>query len=105
MGCLSNSGRHASNYVGFYKGIQSAGAAVIWALDGKKISFVAEYASTFGLLMFAIVCAFPVIWMKIADHTDVEKDLAGTGETKAEVDPLGVTDREKNASIIDVNPV
>lgn len=31
MGCLSNNGRKLANFAGFYKGIQSAGAAGMWA--------------------------------------------------------------------------
>lgn len=39
MGALSNSGRKTANMAGFYKGIQSAGAAIFWALDGNKVSY------------------------------------------------------------------
>ncbi len=39
MGALSNSGRKAANIVGFYKGIQSAGGAVSWRLDGLAKPF------------------------------------------------------------------
>ncbi|KIN08476.1 hypothetical protein OIDMADRAFT_152847 [Oidiodendron maius Zn] len=87
MGALSNSGRRSANYVGFYKGIQSAGAAVMWALDSKKISFLAEYASNWALLTFSLLVAAPVIFYKIKDHVDVEEDLAGTDETLADVLP------------------
>ncbi len=89
MGALSNSGRRSANYVGFYKGIQSAGAAVMWALDGKKISFMAEFASNWGLLSFSLVCAAPVILLKVKDHVTVEEDLKGTDETLADVLPQG----------------
>lgn len=88
MGALSNSGRRSANYVGFYKGIQSAGAAVIWSLDSRKISFMAEFASTWGLLAFSLICAAPVI-LKIKDHVSIEDDLAGTDETLADVLPQG----------------
>lgn len=87
MGALSNSGRRSANYVGFYKGIQSAGAAVMWALDSKKISFLAEYASNWALLTFSLLVAAPVIFYKIKDHVAVEEDLAGTDETLADVLP------------------
>jgi hypothetical protein len=87
MGALSNSGRRSANYVGFYKGIQSAGAAVIWALDSKGISYLAEYASTFALLGFSLIVAAPVIFLKIKDHVTVEEDLVGTDKTLADVLP------------------
>jgi hypothetical protein len=89
MGALSNSGRRSANYVGFYKGIQSAGAAVMWSLDSKKTSFMAEFASNWGLLLFSLLCATPVIWFKVQDHIDIEDDLQGTDETVADVLPPG----------------
>lgn len=89
MGALSNSGRRSANYVGFYKGIQSAGAAVMWSMDSNKVSYIAEFASNWGLLSGSLLIAAPVIFMKIQDHVSVEADLAGTDETLADVLPQG----------------
>jgi len=89
MGALSNSGRRSANFVGFYKGIQSAGAAVMWSLDSRKVSYMAEFASNWGLLMGALVIAAPVIFMKIKDHIPVEEDIKNTDETLADVLPSG----------------
>lgn len=89
MGALSNSGRKMANYVGFYKGIQSAGAAVVWSLDSRKISFMAEFASTWALLIFSLLCAAPVIFIKVKDHVTVEEDLKFSDETLADVVPQG----------------
>lgn len=85
MGALTNSGRRSSNYVGFYKGIQSAGAAVMWSRDSAKLSFKSELLSNWILLMVALVCATPVILMKIHDTVLLEEDLAGTDETVQDV--------------------
>lgn len=46
MGALSNSGRKLSNLAGFYKGIQSAGAAIFWRLDGLGTDYITEFAAT-----------------------------------------------------------
>lgn len=46
MGALSNSSRKTANMAGFYKGIQSAGAAVFWALDGAGVSYRILYGLT-----------------------------------------------------------
>jgi len=55
MGALSNSGRKTANFAGFYKGIQSAGAAIIWAIDGNSnTSYMAEFASSWGILAGAL---------------------------------------------------
>jgi MFS family permease len=46
MGSLSNSGRRLSNLAGFYKGIQSAGAAIFWRLDNLKVEYTTLFAAT-----------------------------------------------------------
>ncbi|KAL1963035.1 hypothetical protein VTN77DRAFT_8783 [Rasamsonia byssochlamydoides] len=88
MGALSNSGRKTANYVGFYKGIQSAGAAVMWSLDSHKLSYMSEFASNWGLLCGALVVASPVIFLRIKDHVSLEEDLKDTDETLSDVLPV-----------------
>lgn len=61
----------------------------MWSLDSHKISFMAEFASNWILLTFSILCAAPVIFLKIKDHVSVEEDLVGTDETLADVLPAG----------------
>lgn len=53
MGSMSNSGRRLSNLAGFYKGIQSAGAAVFWRLDNIGTEYMTEFAAT--------VSSFPLL--------------------------------------------
>ncbi|KAA8645160.1 hypothetical protein EYZ11_009630 [Aspergillus tanneri] len=87
MGALGNSGRKLANLAGFYKGLQSAGAAVMWSLDRDKLSYMSLFASNWGLLCGSIVVAAPVVFLKIKDHVPVEEDLKGTGETLEDVLP------------------
>lgn len=89
MGAISNSGRRSANLVGFYKGIQSAGAAVMWSLDSHALPFMNEFASNWGLLAGSLVVASPVIIWRIKDHVDVAADIRGTGEEIADVLPEG----------------
>lgn len=55
MGALSNSGRKTANMAGFYKGIQSAGAAVFWALDGAKVSYRVLYGVTVSGIVYSLI--------------------------------------------------
>ncbi|KAH8805084.1 DUF895 domain membrane protein [Xylogone sp. PMI_703] len=87
MGALSNSGRHSANYVGFYKGIQSAGAAIVNNLDAHHLSYRKEFISNWVLLSVSLALAAPVIFLKIHDHVSIEDDLVGTDETTADVLP------------------
>ncbi|KAG6005994.1 hypothetical protein E4U21_007487 [Claviceps maximensis] len=89
MGALSNSGRRLANYVGFYKGIQSVGAAVMANLDARKISFMSEFISNWVLLGASLIVALPVIFFKIQDHIEVQEDLKDTDETIEHVLPAG----------------
>ncbi len=100
MGALSNSGRRTANYVGFYKGIQSAGAAVMWALDSNKVSFMSEFISNWVLLSLSLICAAPVIFLKIKDTVEIEKDLKNTGETIEDV-----VVASKLGEVHDISPV
>lgn len=94
MGALSNSGRRSANYVGFYKGLQSAGAAIMWSLDANGLSFMNEFISNWALLGGSIIIAAPVIFIKIKDHVTVEEDVAYTDVTVAEVAPAEMPHKE-----------
>ncbi|KAK9311132.1 major facilitator superfamily [Lipomyces starkeyi] len=95
LGSLSNSGRRTANFVGFYKGIQSAGAVVMWAWDSTSPEFMTEFASIWGLLCGSLVVAAPVVWLKIKDHVEILEDLRDVDETIEDVLPAG--DAEKRA--------
>ncbi|CAK7205277.1 hypothetical protein SEUCBS139899_008046 [Sporothrix eucalyptigena] len=89
MGALSNSGRKAANLAGFYKGIQSAGAAVFWRLDGLGKPFATIFGATWGLLGGALVFAAPLIVLRIKDTVSLEEDLKFSDETIEDVIATG----------------
>jgi hypothetical protein len=81
MGAITNNSRKLANFAGFYKGIQSAGAAIAWRLNGKKIPYMNMFASCWILLAGSLVVALPVMILKIKDTVPVEEDLRFTDET------------------------
>lgn len=85
MGALTNNGRKLANFAGFYKGIQSAGGAITWALDDNKISYMNMFASNWGLLAGSLLVGLPVILWKVEDSVSLEKDIKFTDETIDEV--------------------
>jgi hypothetical protein len=97
MGAITNNGRKLANYAGFYKGIQSAGAAVMWSMDGNKVSYMAMFASCWGLLVGSLLLALPVMVWKIKDTVSVEEDLKDTDVDKVEevvgAPPVGATEK------------
>jgi hypothetical protein len=86
MGSLTNNGRKLANFAGFYKGIQSAGAAIIWRLDGQGVPYMNLFASCWGLLAGSLLFALPVILLKVRDHVPIEEDLKFSDETLEEVE-------------------
>jgi hypothetical protein len=95
MGALGNSGRKLANLAGFYKGLQSAGAAVMWSMDKNKTPYMNELASNWGLLAGSILIAAPVFLFKIKDHISVEEDLADVDETVEDVLPPDLLERKR----------
>ena len=88
MGALTNNGRKLANFAGFYKGIQSAGAAVIFRVDALKTPFMNIFASCWALLGGSLLIAAPLIFAKIRDTVPIEDDLKFTDETYEDVKPL-----------------
>ena len=87
MGALTNNGRKLANFAGFYKGFQSAGAAVVFSLDKDKVSYMSLFASCWGLVAGSLLIALPLIFFKIEDHVSIEHDLKFSDETYEEVAP------------------
>ncbi|KAK5107864.1 hypothetical protein LTR62_000624 [Meristemomyces frigidus] len=87
MGAMTNNSRKLANFAGFYKGIQSAGAAIIWRLDGLSNAppYMNLFASCWGLLAGGLVIALPVIIMKIKDTVPIEEDVKFSDETVQDV--------------------
>jgi hypothetical protein len=85
MGAISNNSRKLANFAGFYKGIQSAGAAIVWRLDDYKIPYMNLFASCWILLASSLVVALPVMLLKIKDTVPIEEDLKFTDETIEDV--------------------
>ena len=88
MGAMTNNGRKLANFAGFYKGIQSAGAAITYRIDALKAPFMNEFASTWGLLAGSLLLAAPLVWLKILDTVPIEVDLKFTDETFEDVKPM-----------------
>lgn len=91
MGSLTNNGRKLANYAGFYKGIQSAGAAIIWRMDALKLPYMNMLGSCWGLLAGALLLALPVILVRVKDHVSVEDDLKFSDETIDDVTNQGTS--------------
>ncbi|KAI1855218.1 hypothetical protein JX265_006641 [Neoarthrinium moseri] len=95
MGALSNSGRRLSNLAGFYKGIQSAGAAIFWRLDNIGVEYNTVFGATWGVCAGALLIAGPIIFLRIPDTVSIEEDLKFSDETVEDVAPQAVLEEKK----------
>jgi hypothetical protein len=87
MGAITNNSRKLAIFAGFYKGIQSGGAAIIWRLDGygKAPSYMSLFASCWILLAGSMVIALPVMILKIKDTVPIEEDIKFSDATVEDV--------------------
>ncbi|KAF8252201.1 MFS general substrate transporter [Wilcoxina mikolae CBS 423.85] len=76
MGALSNDPRKLAYFAGFYKGIQSAGAAVVWGLDSGRTSYRVLFGTSWGLCVAGMLFAIPVIWMRVHNTEVTQEDFA-----------------------------
>lgn len=82
MGALSNDPHKLAYFAGFYKGIQSAGAAVVWRMDATKHSFDSLYGSSWGLCVAGLLFALPVIYFRVKETEITAEDFAGVAGNK-----------------------
>lgn len=75
MGAMSNDPAKLAHFTGFYKSIQSAGAAGIWRGDAVGLPYMSIFISTWVLLVAGLLFALPMIHMRVEDHTEEEDDL------------------------------
>ncbi|EJF58842.1 MFS general substrate transporter [Dichomitus squalens] len=70
MGAMSNDPAKLANFSGFYKSLQSAGAAGIWRGDAVKLPYMNIFISTWVLLVAGLIFALPMIHMRVKDTTE-----------------------------------
>ncbi|KAG6849467.1 hypothetical protein H0H93_008194 [Arthromyces matolae] len=74
MGAMSNNPAKLAIFAGFYKSLQSAGAAGMWRADAVKTPYMNIFASTWALLIAGLLFVLPMIHLRVTEHTDGEND-------------------------------
>ncbi|KAG6853532.1 hypothetical protein C0991_003452 [Blastosporella zonata] len=75
MGAMSNDPAKLAHFAGFYKSLQSAGAAGMWRADAVKVPYMSIFASTWALLVAGLLFILPMIHLRVTDHTDAKDDV------------------------------
>jgi len=74
MGAMSNDPAKLAYFTGFYKSIQSAGAAGSWGADARHTPYMNMFLSTWVLLVAGLIFALPVMQIRIKNQTDPADD-------------------------------
>ncbi|GBE78584.1 UNC93-like protein [Sparassis crispa] len=75
MGAMSNDPSKLANMTGFYKSLQSAGAAGVWRADAVGLPYMNIFVSTWVLLVAGLFFAFPMIYLRVKDHTEATDEI------------------------------
>lgn len=66
-------------FTGFYKGVQSAGAAVAWQIDSHNVPFVNELATNWALMTISYPLLVLLIVKAVKDDDEVDEKSKGDG--------------------------
>ncbi|EES10341.2 UNC93-like protein 1 [Sorghum bicolor] len=78
IGALANDSQILSRYVGFYKGVQSAGAAVAWQVDKQHTPLISQLIVNWGLMTISYPLLVLLVFLAVKDEdysvSSVEED-------------------------------
>jgi len=84
---MSNDPAKLAYFTGFYKSIQSAGAAGSWRGDAVLTPFMNMFASTWALSAAGLLFALPMIYLRVKDHTYIEDEAVARMDEHGNVLP------------------
>ncbi|KAH8111474.1 hypothetical protein DFH11DRAFT_1729406 [Phellopilus nigrolimitatus] len=97
MGAMSNDPAKLAFLTGFYKSIQSAGAAGVWRADAIHLPFMNIFLSTWVLLVAGLLFALPMLYLRVKNYTDYEDETMQVSHCVA----FSVTDDQYRARMDD----
>ncbi|XP_062110908.1 UNC93-like protein 1 [Humulus lupulus] len=78
IGTLANDSETLSRYVGFYKGVQSAGAAIAWQVDTRKVSFLSQLIVNWSLTTVSYPLLVILVFFAVKDKSEEGDTKEGT---------------------------
>ncbi|PBK79883.1 hypothetical protein ARMGADRAFT_102562 [Armillaria gallica] len=98
MGAMSNDPSKLAFFAGFYKSIQSAGAAEIWRADAVKIPYMNMFISEWALFVGDLVFALPMVILRIKNHTDLDDETIARLDDEGHICPTEAVAAEIKAT-------
>ncbi|KAL6654851.1 hypothetical protein ACP70R_008316 [Stipagrostis hirtigluma subsp. patula] len=68
IGALTDESQMLSRYVGFFKGVQSAGAAVAWQIDTRHIPLMSQLIVNWALMTFSYPLLALLVFLAVKDE-------------------------------------
>ncbi|GAC75375.1 uncharacterized conserved protein [Moesziomyces antarcticus T-34] len=96
IGACSNDLSKLGYLAGFYKSMQSAGAAGAFAMDNDKHPFMTNLAVTWGLCAAGMIFIIPVIALRVTEHTDPLQEVTVPGRAEE----IAAVDNELSATAV-----
>ncbi|KAH9603326.1 hypothetical protein KSS87_020346 [Heliosperma pusillum] len=72
IGSLADDSETLSRYSGFYKGVQSAGAAVAWQIDVHSVSYINQLIVNWALTTVSYPLLFLLVALAVKDENTIE---------------------------------
>ncbi|KAF6171019.1 hypothetical protein GIB67_005144 [Kingdonia uniflora] len=91
IGALANDSETLSRYVGFYKGVQSAGAAVAWQVDEHKAPYLNQLIANWSLTTVSYPLLAVLVFYAVKDKTEAE--ISSTVDDVKPSAPAAVEDK------------
>ncbi|KAK0203763.1 MFS general substrate transporter [Desarmillaria ectypa] len=88
MGAMSNDPSKLAFFAGFYKSLQSAGAAGNWRADAIKVPYMNIFISTWVLLVSGLVFALPMLILRVKNHTDLDDEVLARMDDQGHIRPV-----------------
>lgn len=76
IGGLANDSETLSRYVGFYKGVQSAGGAVAWQVDAHQVPFLNQLIANWTLTTISYPLLIVLVMFAVKDDDTTEKEFS-----------------------------
>ncbi|XP_071725236.1 UNC93-like protein 1, partial [Rutidosis leptorrhynchoides] len=74
IGALADDSEILSRYSGFYRGVQSAGAAVAWQVDTRKVSFLSQLIVSWSLITISYPMLMLLVYLAVKDDKEPSGD-------------------------------
>lgn len=83
IGALADDSEILSRYAGFYKGVQSGGAAVAWQLDTRQVPYLTQLIINWALMSLSFPLLLILIILAVKDDDDHIHEAGDAAEPKA----------------------